>query len=79
MRICFNMYAICRYPTQKSAKIQLLQGSFYFMEALLKEGGGGDHLSVAMKRPGGFGPEPISKSYLFAKLPGVYIVIMYNN
>jgi hypothetical protein len=49
------------------------------MEALLKEGGGGDHLSVAMKRPGGFGPEPISKSYLFAKLPGVYIVIMYNN
>ena len=42
----------------------------------MKEGGGGDHLSVAMKRPRGFGPEPISRNYLFAKLPGVYIIIM---
>ena len=60
-----------RYPSQKSAKIQLRQGSFYFMEALMKEGGGGDHLSVAMKRPGGYGPTPISKNYLFVKLPGI--------
>jgi hypothetical protein len=44
------------------------------MEALMKEGGGGDHLSVAMKRPGGFGPKPISKKYLFAKLPGMYMI-----
>ncbi len=40
----------------------------------MKEGGGGDHLSVGMKRPGGFGPKPISKKYLFAKLPGMYMI-----
>ena len=66
-----SIHPFHRYPSQKSAKIQLRQGSFYFMEALLKEGGGGDHLSVAMKRPGGYGPTPISKNYLFAKRPGM--------
>ena len=40
----------------------------------MKEGGGGDHLSVAMKRPGGFGITPISKNYLFAKLPGMHMI-----
>lgn len=43
----------------------------------MKEGGGGDHLSVAVKRPGGYGPKRISKNYLFAKLPGMYGSLLF--
>lgn len=73
----FKIFHIIRYPTQKSAKIQLRQGSFYFMEALLKEGGGGDHLSVGVKLPGRFTrPKPLPKNYLFVNSPGMSITSM---
>lgn len=41
-----------RYATQKSASIPLEMGKKYFVEALVKEHGGGDNLAVAWAKPG---------------------------
>ena len=41
------------YPSQKSHTIQLEEGKSYFIEALLKEGWGADHIQVAWQAPGG--------------------------
>jgi len=40
-------------PSQKSALIPLVAGQKYFIEALHKEGAGGDHLAIAWQVPGG--------------------------
>ena len=39
------------YPEQKSAPIQLVRGQRYYIEALVKEWGGGDNLAVAWQTP----------------------------
>ena len=39
------------YSQQKSAAISLVAGQSYYIEALQKEGGGGDNLSVAWRLP----------------------------
>ncbi len=41
-----------KYPEQQSAPIPLLAGQRYYVEALQKEGGGGDNLAVAWEVPG---------------------------
>ncbi|MBC7507977.1 MAG: T9SS type A sorting domain-containing protein [Ferruginibacter sp.] len=46
-------------PTQKSRQIYLRQGEKYYIEALHKEGNGGDHLSVAWELPDGTLESPI--------------------
>jgi len=51
-----------RYPEQRSVKIPLVAGRRYYLEARMKEGGGGDHLSVAWSGPGVCGPQPIAAS-----------------
>ena len=38
------------YAQQKSALIHLVAGTRYYVEALMKEGGGGDNLAVAWQR-----------------------------
>jgi regulation of enolase protein 1 (concanavalin A-like superfamily) len=38
--------------SQKSAPVSLVAGQIYYIEALMKEGGGGDNLSVAWQIPG---------------------------
>jgi len=38
-----------KYSQQKSANITLEEGKLYYLEALYKEGGGGDHLAIAWK------------------------------
>jgi len=38
-----------RYDAQESADITLEEGKLYYLEALYKEGGGGDHLAIAWK------------------------------
>lgn len=48
-----------RHPEQRSAGIPLVAGRRYYLEARMKEGGGGDHLSVAWSGPGLCGPRPI--------------------
>lgn len=42
-----------KFPTQKSAAVTLVAGRKYYIEALVKEWGGGDHLSIAWQPPGG--------------------------
>jgi len=39
--------------SSRSALIPLVAGNLYYMEGLYKEGGGGDHIEVAVKPPGG--------------------------
>lgn len=41
-----------------SAPVRLEAGHRYYLEALMKEGGGGDHLAVAWRKPGD--PEPMA-------------------
>ena len=42
-----------KFASQKSANITLQAGQRYYIEALQKEGGGGDNIAVAWQRPGG--------------------------
>jgi hypothetical protein len=49
-------------PNQQSAPIFLNAGQRYYIEALMKEGGGGDNLSVRWRLPGGTIEEPIPAS-----------------
>ena len=41
-----------KYTSQKSGSIYLVEGRYYYISALMKEGGGDDNLSVAWCRPG---------------------------
>ena len=41
-----------KYPEQRSDAISLVAGEVYYLEAKMKEGGGGDNLSVAWEYPG---------------------------
>jgi len=52
-----------KYPKQQSEQIRLLAGEKYYMEALMKEGRGGDNLAVAWLPPGGT-REIISAEYV---------------
>ena len=48
-----------KFTQQKSAEIQLTAGQRYYIEAFMKEGFGGDNLSVGWRRPSdGNGSEP---------------------
>ncbi|NNE69689.1 MAG: DUF1929 domain-containing protein [Rhodothermales bacterium] len=40
-----------KFPEQQSAEVVLEAGQIYYIEALQKEGGGGDHLAVAWSTP----------------------------
>jgi hypothetical protein len=40
-----------KYSTQKSAGISLTAGNKYFIEAIMKEAGGGDNLAVGWRKP----------------------------
>ena len=53
-----------KFQTQKSAAVYLEAGKKYYIEALHKEGSGGDHLSVAWQMPGGVMEAPIAGSRL---------------
>ncbi|MFO1485862.1 MAG: GEVED domain-containing protein [Verrucomicrobiaceae bacterium] len=54
-----------KYSSQKSVKITLVAGKPYYIEALMKEGGGGDNLAAAWELPGtSTGPVVIAGQYL---------------
>lgn len=54
-----------KFSEQKSVTISLQAGRAYYIEALMKEGGGGDNLAVAWEFAGsGTGPVVIDGSYL---------------
>ncbi len=53
-----------KYASQKSAAVYLQAGHKYYIEALHKEGGGGDNLAVAWQLPNGSMEAPIYGSRL---------------
>lgn len=57
-----------KYPEQQSALISLVAGQRYYIEALQKEGGGGDNLAVAWAIPGA-GLQVIEGQYLSPYAP----------
>lgn len=62
---------MCRDRSQKSGRIRLRRGKVYFIEVVMKEGGGGDHLSVGVRKPRTRGIRPISKRNLYSRPPGM--------
>ena len=48
-----------KYTTQRSALVNLVAGQRYYVEALLKEGTGGDNLAIGWQLPGGALERPI--------------------
>ena len=53
-----------KFPEQQSAPVTLQAGQSYFIEALMKEGGGGDNLAVGWQGPG---------QGTIAVIPGAYL------
>lgn len=53
-----------KFPEQQSVLINLVAGQSYYIEALMKEGGGGDNLAVAWALPGTSTPVIIAGQYL---------------
>ncbi len=53
-----------KFPSQRSAPVYLKAGNDYYIEALHKEENGGDHLSVAWKRPDDIFEGPIEGKHL---------------
>ncbi|RYY25813.1 MAG: hypothetical protein EOP41_04960, partial [Sphingobacteriaceae bacterium] len=53
-----------KYSTQKSVAITLQAGQKYYVEALQKEGGGGDNLSVQWQMPDATMETPLAGSHL---------------
>ncbi|MCB1275758.1 Ig-like domain-containing protein [Prosthecobacter sp.] len=57
------------YPQQTSVLITLQAGTPYYIEALMKEGNGDDHLSVGWQKPGDSTVSVIGGTYLSPYLP----------
>ena len=57
------------YPQQASAAITLNAGTRYYIEAIMKEGNGGDHLAVGWQKPGDTSTTVIAGTYLTPYLP----------
>jgi hypothetical protein len=57
-------------PTQKSSPVTLVKGRRYYIEALQKEGGGPDHLSVGWQLPDGTMERPIPGNRLSPYVSG---------
>jgi hypothetical protein len=54
-----------KYPEQKSKQIFLEEGKYYYIKAMMKEGGGGDNLAVKWQWPDGTIEVPVSAEHLF--------------
>ena len=52
-----------KFSSQQSTTIALVAGERYYIEALMKEGGGGDNLAVGWQLPSGTLERPIPASY----------------
>src|SRR5690606_14617200 len=55
-------------PGQRSLPVILEEGQFYYIEALMVEGGGADHLSVRWQLPDGTIEDPIPNAHLYVEL-----------
>ena len=66
------------YPQQSSALITLQAGRRYYIEALVKDGTGDDHLSVGWMKPGDTAVSVIAGTYLSPYLPVDNPVVSWN-
>ena len=66
-------YFVHRHRSQRSSPVYLRSGRVYFMEALMVDAGGPDHLSVGVKVPRGGLQRPISNRYLYVIPPGTLL------
>ena len=67
--LTYALVGLHRYKKQQRSKpIGLEKGRVYYMEAFLKEGGGGDHLTVRVKLPSGSTRTPLMKN-LYTRPP----------
>lgn len=57
-----------KYPMQLSGQISLNEGEVYYLSALMKEGAGGDNLSVRWHLPDGSIEEPLGAEHCFLPL-----------
>ena len=64
------LFSFHRHRSQTSSTVYLRSGRVYFMEALMIDAGGPDHLSVGVRIPRGGLQRPISSRYLYAIPPG---------
>ena len=60
-----------RDRSQKSRPIRLRGGKIYFVEVVMKEGGGGDHVSVGVKIPRSRRIRPVSRRNIFTRPPSM--------
>jgi len=69
------------YLAQKSTNIALVAGRSYYIEALMKEEGGGDNLAVTWQRPGDAvpanGSAPIPNQYLRPYGAGAPVIVTH--
>jgi len=69
-----------KYPEQKSAPVSLVAGQKYYLEGLMKEGGGGDSLDVGWAGPGiGDAATVIAGQYCVAFLRDPETLLMASN
>lgn len=59
-----NFRQLDKFSSQKSAPVFLKKGSKYYIKVMHKQGGGGDHLSVAWQLPDNTMEIPISAAHL---------------
>jgi hypothetical protein len=70
---------MCRDRTQKSRRIRLRAGRIYFMEVVMKEGGGGDHVSVGVRKPRSKRIRPVSRKNIFTRPPSMERFLLLTN
>lgn len=71
-----------KYASQQSVLINLVRGRSYYIEALHKEGVGGDHISVGMQLPDGTLERPITGARLIPfvnQAPFVEVELPYES
>ena len=65
-----------RYPFEQSSHpIRMEMGRFYFMESFMKEGTGGDNLSIGVRFPDGKPELPIFNNLYL--IPGMIFIDWY--
>ncbi len=69
-------YYFCRDRSQRSRPVRLRGGRVYFVEVVMKEGGGGDHVSVGVRKPRSRGVKPISKRDLYRQRPSKKLLLL---
>jgi hypothetical protein len=77
-QILVYFLSLLRHRSQTSSTVYLRSNRVYFMEALMIDAGGPDHLSVGCKIPKGGYQSPISNKNLYVVPPGNLRMREYN-